>query len=108
MRTGWMWKSYPKEPTFIGGLAIGAILLVVYAGCYTVASLLGSLLQWVTGCETPGTVVHVLSVALAFLCYGIHYEITRIKDDDCQGIYSMVLGLCFVVFSVGVGIYDLL
>lgn len=107
MRPGWMLKYCSKELTFIGYLAIITFLLIFWAGCYTVASLLGDLMQWLTGRGTPDNVVHVLSVAFAVFFYGIHCEIIRYKEDDTQGAYAMILGVAFLILALGGEAYSL-
>lgn len=100
MRT-WMWKSYPKELTYIGYLAIITFLLIFWAGCYHVASLLGDLMQWLTGSDTPDNVVNALATAFVVFFYGIHCEILRYKEDDTQGAYAMILGVAFLILALG-------
>lgn len=107
MRTGWMLKSCPKELTFIGYLAILTFLLIFWAGCCHVASLLGDLMQWLTGSDTPDNVVHMLSMAFVVFFYGIHCEILRYKDDDTQGAYAMILGVAFLILALGWEAYSL-
>lgn len=107
MRPGWMLKSCPKGLTFIGGLALSTFLLFFYAGCYSVASLLGDLMQWLTDRDTPDNVVHVLSLAFAVFFYGIHCEILRYKEDDTQGAYAMILGVAFLILALGGEAYSL-
>lgn len=107
MRTGWMLKSCPKGLTFIGGLALSTFLLFFYAGCYHVASLLGDLMRWLTGSDTPDNVVHVLSLAFVVFFYGIHCEILRYKDDDAQGACAMLLGVALLILALGWEAYSL-
>lgn len=107
MRPGWMWNSCPKEPTILGGIAIVSLLLIVYTGCYTVASLLGDLMQWLTGSDTPDNVVNVLATAFGVFFYGIHCEILRYKEDDTQGAYAMILGVAFLILALGGEAYSL-
>lgn len=107
MRPGWMLKSYPKELTYIGGLALSIFLTFFYAGCYHVASLLGDLMQWLTGSDTPDNVVHMLSMAFVVFFYGIHCEILRYKEDDTQGAYAMILGVAFLILALGWEAYSL-
>lgn len=106
MRT-WMWKSYPKELTYIGYLAIITFLLIFWAGCYHVASLLGDLMQWFTGSDTPDNVVNALATAFVVFFYGIHCEILRYKEDDTQGAYAMILGVAFLILALGWKAYSL-
>lgn len=106
MRT-WMWKSYPKELTYIGYLAIITFLLIFWAGCYHVASLLGDLMQWLTGSDTPDNVVNALATAFVVFFYGIHCEILRYKEDDTQGAYAMILGVAFLILALGGEAYSL-
>ena len=106
MRT-WMWKSYPKELTYIGYLAIITFLLIFWAGCYHVASLLGDLMQWFTGSDTPDNVVNALATAFVVFFYGIHCEILRYKEDDTQGAYAMILGVAFLILALGGEAYSL-
>ena len=106
MRT-WMWKSYPKELTYIGYLAIITFLLIFWAGCYHVASLLGDLMQWFTGSDTPDNVVNALATAFVVFFYGIHCEILRYKEDDTQGAYAMILGVAFLILALGWEAYSL-
>lgn len=107
MRPGWMWNSCPKEPTILGGIAIVSLLLIFWAGCYYVASLLGDLMQWLTGSDTPDDVVHVLAIAFVVFFYGIHCEILRYKEDDTQGAYAMILGVAFLILALGWEAYSL-
>lgn len=102
-----MWKSYHKELTYIGYLAIITFLLIFWAGCYHVSSLLGDLMQWLTGSDTPDNVVHMLSMAFVVFFYGIHCEILRYKDDDTQGAYAMILGVAFLILALGCEAYSL-
>ena len=107
MRPGWMLNSCPKELTYIGGLALSTFLLFFWAGCYHVASLLGDLMQWLTGSDTPDNVVHVLSLAFVVFFYGIHCEILRYKDDDAQGACAMILGVALLILALGMEAYSL-
>jgi hypothetical protein len=102
-----MWKSYPKELTYIGYLAIITFLLIFWAGCYHVASLLGDLMQWFTGSDTPDNVVNALATAFVVFFYGIHCEILRYKEDDTQGAYAMILGVAFLILALGWEAYSL-
>lgn len=107
MRPGWMLKSCPKELTYIGYLAIITFLLIFWAGCYSVASLLGDLMQWFTGSDTPDNVVNALATAFVVFFYGIHCEILRYKEDDTQGAYAMILGVAFLILALGGEAYSL-
>ncbi len=107
MRPGWMLKSCPKELTYIGYLAIITFLLIFWAGCYHVASLLGDLMQWLTGSDTPDNVVNALATAFVVFFYGIHCEILRYKEDDTQGAYAMILGVAFLILALGWEAYSL-
>lgn len=108
MRPGWMLKSYPKEPTILGGIAIVSLLLIVYTGCYTVASLLGSLLQYLTHDNISENVIWLWSVAFMLVFFGVHCEITRVKDNDKQGLFSIALGIALFVLTLGWAMYTVL